>query len=201
VNSSVKITSFEELQRFRHSLVSFVEAASDSLLQAEMEIRRFVEWIRHEQPRLLHQQHLQSMEEVAQAKIALNRKRMGKIDDREPDLIEEREALRRAQRKQEYIEERIKNVKKWGQVIEQVVDEYQGEARQLGNLLEGNPPHVVGFLDRAIEQIQAYLEIEAPRSSVDNSTRSMARSSETDPDESTSDEERDKEETTNDGST
>lgn len=180
-------------------MVSFVEAASDSLLQVEMEVRRFVEWIRHEQPRLLHQQHLQSMEEVSQAKIALNRKRMSKVDDREPDLIEEREALRRAQRKQEYIEERIKNVKKWGQVIEQVVDEYQGEARQLGNLLEGNPPHIVGFLDRAIEQIQAYLEIEAPRSSIDEPTGSMARPAETDSVESISDVKNKEEERTNDG--
>lgn len=197
MSSSIRITSFEELQRFRQSLVTFVEAASDSLLQVEMEVRRFVEWIRHEQPRLLHQQHLQSMEEVAQAKIALNRKRMSKVDDREPDLIEEREALRRAQRKQEYIEERIKNVKKWGQVIEQVVDEYQGEARQLGNLLEGNPSHIVGFLDRAIEQIQAYLEIEAPRSSVDESMGSMARSPET---EAGPDQKSEEEETMNDGS-
>ena len=98
----------EELERFRQSLVGFVDAATDALLLVDMEVRRFVEWIRHEQPRLLHQQHLQSMEEVAQAKAALNRKRLGKVDDREPDVTEERDALRRAQRKQEYLEERIK---------------------------------------------------------------------------------------------
>jgi hypothetical protein len=84
-------------------------------------------------------------------------------------------------------------------VIEQVVDEYQGEARQLGNLLEGNPPPVVGFIDRAIQQIQGYLEIEAPRSSTEEPTSSMARQADPEQGDSTSDEEREEEETS-DGS-
>ena len=185
--------SLEELERFREAMVGFVDSASDALLLVDMEVRRFVEWIRHEQPRLLHQQHLQCMEEVAQAKNALNRKRLGKVDDREPDLSEERDALRRAQRKQEFIEERMKNIKKWGQLIDQVVDDYNGEARQLSNLVEGNPPAIVGFLDRAIEQLHAYLEVEAPRSSSPEGSSSMARPADTESTEVTPDEKSEKE--------
>ena len=199
MSSSVRVMSLEELERFREAMVGFVDAASDALLLVDMEVRRFVEWIRHEQPRILHQQHLNSMEEVAQAKNALNRKRLGKVDDREPDVTEERDALRRAQRKQEYIEERIKNVKKWGQIIDQVVDDYNGEARQLSNLVEGNPPASVGFLDRAIEQLHAYLEVEAPRSSSPDATSSMARPADAEPTESTPEQKQEKE-TPTDGS-
>jgi hypothetical protein len=164
VSSSVKVASLEELRDFAAAVAAFVDQANDALLAVDMETRRFVDWIRNEQPRRWRQAQQQCNDEVAQANAALVRKKLHKRDDgREPDATEELKALRKAKQRLEYVEEKIAQTRKWGKLIDQPVNEYIGQARQLGVLLEGDPPSVLRFLRAAIAGIESYMEVEAPR--------------------------------------
>lgn len=164
MSSSVKVTSLEELDDFRAAVATFVDHAGDALLAVDMETRRFVEWLRHEQPRYWHQAQQKCADELAEAKAALVRKKLRKMDDgREPDTTEEIKAIRQAKAKQEYVEEKIANTRKWGRLIDQPVNEYIGQARQLTALVEGDPAPVVRFLRGAIGHLEGYLSVEAPR--------------------------------------
>jgi hypothetical protein len=96
------------------------------------------------------------------------RKKLRKMDDgREPDTTEEEKNLRSAKRKQEYIEERIANTRKWGTLIDRPVDEYLGQARQLGMMLEGDPPPMVRLVRGALNSLEAYMAIQAPQTPTD----------------------------------
>lgn len=164
MSSSVKVTSLEELRDFAVAVAAFVDQANDALLAVDLETRRFVDWIRCEQPRRWHQARQQCNDEVAQANAALVRKKLRKMDDgREPDTTEELKALRKAKQKLEYVEEKIAQTRKWGKLIDQPVNEYIGQARQLGVLLEGDPPSILRFLRAAIAGIESYIDVEAPR--------------------------------------
>lgn len=169
MSSSVNVTSLEEFEDFHATLVTFVDQANEGLLAVDMETRRFVDWLRHDRPRYWHQAQQRCSDEMAEARAALMRKKLRKMDDgREPDTTEEEKDLRQAKRKQEYIEERIANTRKWGTLIDRPVDEYLGQARQLGMLLEGDPPPMVRLVRGALNSLEAYMAIQAPQAPSDS---------------------------------
>jgi hypothetical protein len=162
MSPQVQVRDIEEVERFRGALVTFLAAAGDSLLAVDMELRRFVDWLRGEQPRRLDRAYIDSMEKVAQARTALQRKMIVLPGERHPDLIEEQKALRQAQHRREDLETRIANVRRWTRIIEPILDDYRGEARQLANLVEGDPAASLRFLDSALAQLHAYLDVAVP---------------------------------------
>lgn len=169
MSTSVKVTSLEELEAFHAAVATFVDQANDALLAVDMETRRFVDWLRHDRPRFWHQAQQRCSDELAEARAALMRKKLRKMDDgREPDTTEEEKTLRQAKRKQEFIEERIANTRKWGQLIDRPVDEYVGQARQLGMLLDGDPPPMVRLIRGALASLEAYLAVQAPQTGADS---------------------------------
>jgi hypothetical protein len=165
LSQQVQVHRIEEIERLRAALATFLAAADDSLLAVDLELRRFVDWIRGEQPLRLERQHRQSLEQVAQAKGALARKRLVLPGERSPDTIEEEKALRLAQQRCADLEERRASVKRWAQLVEPIIDDYRGEATQLAHWLEGNPPSSLRFLDGVLNQLRAYLEVQPSVSS------------------------------------
>jgi hypothetical protein len=175
LSGHVGLTSVEELEAFELAMVKFVDEAGDALLAVDLVLRRFVDWLRNEQPLRLHQAHLASMERIAEARSALQRKRLARVGDRPPDTTEEEEALRQAIRRRETIEQQIEMTKRWGRLIEQPLSEYRSQSQQLSAMIEGNPPACVAFLQHACRSAREYLAVEAPTSVDDVATPSMAR--------------------------
>lgn len=158
----MQVQRIEDIEQFRTALIQFLSAAEDSLLAVDLELRRFVDWLRAEQPRRLDRAYIDSMEKVAQARTALQRKMILLPGERPPDIIEEQKALKLAQRRREDLEDRIKQVRKWARMIEPILDDYRGESRQLANMIEGDPPPALRFIDTALAQLRAYLDVPHP---------------------------------------
>jgi hypothetical protein len=156
------VKSLDRVEEFRLGMVNTLEICNKALDEIQFEARRFVDWIEHEQRRYWEQMIRKSMEEIAEAKNALNRKRLSKTDGRPVDTIEEEKALRLAKFRNETAIEKLELVKKFSRKVMEAYQEYEGQARNLGDLVEGKPAPPLAALDRIIEALKAYLEVTAP---------------------------------------
>jgi hypothetical protein len=161
--SSARVTSVPAIADFKVALLAFCQEAKEVLATTEMEIRRTMDWIQRDQLPYWQREIRNRHEEVAQAKADLFRKQITRISGQNPDYLEERKALRLANLRLEEAEDKVQMCRSWAnRQLEQAVDEYEGPARQLAGMVEGNPPPMVIYLDRIIGSLEAYLEPGAP---------------------------------------
>jgi hypothetical protein len=161
--SSARVTSVPAIADFKVALLAFCQEAKEVLATTEMEIRRTMDWIQRDQLPYWQREIRNRHEEVAQAKADLFRKQITRISGQNPDYLEERKALRLANLRLEEAEDKVQMCRSWAnRQLEQAVDEYEGPARQLAGMVEGNPPPMVIYLGRIIGSLEAYLEQGAP---------------------------------------
>ncbi len=159
---TVRVTSIDALKDFREAMCSFCQAARDAICAVQMESRRVLDWVVYDRPRYWERQLRERQEEVAQAQQDLFRVRLTGGKDRHPDDIEQRKALARAKQRVEEAQEKIELVKKWRHVAQRAVDDFDGRAQRLLELVEGDPPPPVLFIDRALDSLESYLAVAPP---------------------------------------
>ncbi len=162
MGTSARVTSIDALKDFREAMCLFCQAARDAICAVQMESRRLLDWVVYERPRHWERELRERQEEVAQAQQELFRVRLTGGKDRRPDDIEQRKALARAKQRVEEAEEKIKLVKKWRHIAQRAVDDFNGRVQRLAELVEGDPPPPVIFLDRAIDSLESYLAVAPP---------------------------------------
>jgi hypothetical protein len=150
------VTETEALIDFRAHLCAFADQAKDALGIIAHEIQRTFSFLDERQ----HEWHAavrHSEEQVIQAKIELSRQRNQRIGDRKPDTTFQEKALRQAQARLEFAEEKLAATKRWQRDLPHELLNYEGPARQLQNTLEGDLPRMLAFLERKITALEAYL--------------------------------------------
>src|SRR5207244_3583003 len=132
------------------------DQAKDALGIIDHEIQRTFSFL-DERLREWHAAVRQAEDEVIQAKIELNQRRNQRIGDRKPDIGFQEKALRRAQAKLEFAQEKLAATKRWQRDLPHELMNYQGPARQLQNALEAEVPRMLAYLERKIGALEAYL--------------------------------------------
>jgi hypothetical protein len=164
----------DALRDFREVLFKFCERVRDGLCATQMDSRRVVDRLVYELPSFWKQQVHERQEEVAQAQAEWHRVKLMRAQDYKVDEVGPRKALERAKARLEEAEEKIEKVRHWGRVAQQAVDEYEGRARGLADLVEGNPPPSIVFLDRVVASLDAYLKVAPPVGATDKPISSAA---------------------------
>lgn len=162
MGQSAKVTSVDALRDFREVLFKFCERVRDGLCATQMDSRRVVDRLLYELPSYWKQQVHERQEGVAQAQAEWHRVKLMRAQDYKVDEVGPRKALERAKAELEEAEEKIEKVRHWGRVAQRAVEEYEGRARTLADLVEGDPPPSVVFLDRVIDSLEAYLKVAPP---------------------------------------
>jgi hypothetical protein len=157
MSTSANVLSIDAVKDFHAAMCQFCEDARDALGSIDLETRRVREWLTHEQMGYWRRELLDRQDEVQQAKAALFRKQLGAISGREPDLLEEKDAVRAAQRRVEEAEDKIELCRRWERQVQRALEEYEPAASQLAALVEGQPPRCVVHLDQVIAALEAYV--------------------------------------------
>jgi hypothetical protein len=136
-------------------LCTFAEQAKDALGIIDHEIRRTFSFL---DERLGEWQAAvrQTDDEVIQAKIELNQRRMQRIGDRQPDTTYQEKVLRRAEAKLEHAQEKLAATKRWLRDLPHELTTYEGPSRQLQGTLDGEVPRMVAFLEAKIAALETY---------------------------------------------
>jgi chromosome segregation ATPase len=161
VSESANVTSVAALQDFRAALVGFAAEARQALDATDAEIRRVQDWL-EDQLKTWQATVRRCEDEVFRARTELTRRKMVRIGDRQPDCTEQEEALREAQDKLEYAEDKVKVTRRWIQQLPHAVIDYEGPARQLGGFLEAELTRACALLDYKSDVLDAYLRETAP---------------------------------------
>jgi hypothetical protein len=158
VQPPARVTSIDALRDFRAALSTFRSEAIDALAANDLDIRRAFDWLTEQR------QHWQRavrefQDEVTHCKAELFRRQTVLPGERVPDCSQQIKALRVAKHKLEHAEERVKACRRWEPALQRAVDEYQGPARQLGGMLDGELPKSAALLERMIASLEAYVAV------------------------------------------
>lgn len=159
MDSQVRVASLDRFLDFRAAYAKFGDAAQQSLLTVEMEIRRMLDWLEKDQVAYWKAEIRRREEKLNEAKAALHRKRITATFGNVAQDTDEIVAVRRAKDRLEAAEAKLKTVKQWHLIIEQEIQEYRPPAQQLANVLEADVPKALSSLDRMMDSIEGYLNV------------------------------------------
>ncbi len=164
---SANVTSLEALDRFEAALRRLQEEASIALDELDMEIHRAVEWIQHECKHYWKHQVRRGYQQVTEARVALERKRMFPIGDHRPSCYDEKKALQQAKQRLALAQEKVETVRRWSWAITQAVTEYKGDIGPFANWLSVDLPKAIAAVQRMGDALDTYvgvatLEAETP---------------------------------------
>jgi hypothetical protein len=160
--SQAQVKSIETLSDFRAALLSFCRGASDALVAVQMESQRTLDWLLHDQFSYWSRQVRERQEKVVQARNDLNRAKLARTSGYEKDYTEQTDALRKAELRLAEAEDKVQRVRRWGHQVRRAIDDYQARARQLADKVGGDPPQIIGVMDRLLGALESYLVLSAP---------------------------------------
>lgn len=152
---AANVTSVEALRGFREAWCQFLATAREALLSMDGDIR---------QGRVSIEENLADWQravvvlerKMVDARLELNRRKLGRMHGRPVDTSVEEEALRKAQRRHQDAEQKVASGKRWLPRLERAVLDYQGPKQQLQVMLETEMERGVAFLDQKLQALELY---------------------------------------------
>jgi hypothetical protein len=158
--SAAQVHAIERLAEFKAALRTFADKARDAMSGNAMEIRRSSDWLERQLGDW--QAEIRRAEDaVVKAKAELTRKKMMRIGDRPPDTTEEEKALRKAQLRLAFAEEKRDSTKRWLRQFPDKVEEYDGQARPFQDVLECDLVKMIAFLEQKIAALDEYRRVQS----------------------------------------
>jgi hypothetical protein len=174
MSSQVHVHSLEAVEAVRDALISFVDQVQQALDTLEAEMRRMLDWLEHDRPAYWRRQIRQAIDDVNEAQAALHQRLMFPIGDHRPSCREERAALKRAQDRLVYCQQKAEKVKHWVNVVRHELFEYEGRISQLARLVEIDGPHSIGVLGKIRDHISEYQAVRKSDSRASYEARALA---------------------------
>jgi exonuclease VII large subunit len=161
MSTPAHVYSTEAIEAVRRALDSFGDQVGDALAELDGEMRRVADWLEHERPRFWKAQIRLAMDRVHEAQQALHRCLMFPIANERPSCYEERAALKKAQARLAYCEEKAERVRHWQRVVEHELFEYEGRISQLVRMVEEDVPQSLGVLAKLLRHLEDYQAVRA----------------------------------------
>lgn len=159
---AANVTSIEAIKEFRASYAIFCEEAKGALTAIDMESRRVLDWLLHEQQEYWKRAIRDRQDDLAQAKADLYRRQLARLTGEKPDVIEQKEAVALAQRRLEDAEERLENCRRWSRQLLRVYEDYKSQGNQLAAMVEGDPAPAVLHLGEVVDRLESYVLVAPP---------------------------------------
>lgn len=161
MSSPAKVHSSDAIEAVRMALLSFNQHVSDALTELSAEMRRVLEWLEHDRPAHWRTQLRLAGDQVHEAQQALHRCLMFPLADERPSCYEERTALKKAQARVAYCEQKAARVRHWQQTMRHELFEYEGRISQLVRFVEVDVPQAIGVLNKILRHLEEYHAVRA----------------------------------------
>jgi hypothetical protein len=160
---AANVQSLSAISEFRAALCTFMVEARQALAALEMEARRAVDYITHDQAQVWNSEVRRGREQVQERKLEIHNTRTFKrIGDYVPSCIEEKKELAKAERRLHVAEIKVEAVRHWSRVAEQAFREFQARMAQFVSILDGELPKATARLERMLASLDHYLAVQAP---------------------------------------
>jgi hypothetical protein len=163
---SAHVQSLRAISEFRAALCTFIVEARQALAAMEMEARRAIDYITHDQAQAWQSEVRRGREKVQQCKLDVHNTRTFKrIGHYTPSCVDEKKELDKAERRVHLAEAKVEAVRHWGRVAEQAFREFHSRLAQFISVIDGDLPKAVAALERLLAALEGYLAVEAPSAS------------------------------------
>jgi len=153
--SSARVFSIDALDVLHVALSRFTDDARESLAAASLEIRRVETYIA-EKLKFWMREIDRCREEVNRAKADLSFRKSTLSKDSKAGLTEQELALKKAQMRLKEAEEKAAICRKWITLLPDATKDYEGPARQLGGMLDGEIRRGLELLKKQSETLKEY---------------------------------------------
>lgn len=155
VGDLAKVSSLEALERFRSSLIIFLNKANNSVSQISDEIRRTRGWVQNDQ--MLHWEgEIRRRKKVLeQAQQEMFSARISALRD---DGYSHKAAVRKAQLALDEAEEKLRKVKQWSRDYDTRLYPLSKKLETLRQFLEGEMPKAITRLSQTQKTLESYTE-------------------------------------------
>lgn len=156
------IQNTDAIEAVRTALAKFAHQVGDGLTELEAEMRRMLDWLEHDRPRYWKNAVRQAWDGVELAKQNLHRCLMYPIGDERPSCTEERQALKQAEARLAYCQEKSERLKGWCRDLRHELFEYEGRMAQLKEITEIDVAQSVALLGKILDRVAEYHLLAAP---------------------------------------
>jgi hypothetical protein len=175
MSGSANVRSVPAVVAAKKALGSFSDQVEQALAMIEVEMRRVLDWLQHDRPRFWRNEIRLANDAVAEARAALQRCLMYPINDERPSCYDERAALKRAQERLGYCEEKAERLKHWKRELEHEMFQYEGRISQLTRVVETDVPQAVDLLKKLLVRLEEYQAVRVMHGKQDYDAASLAR--------------------------
>ena len=169
MRQAARVHSIDALKDFKRALDEFRTLAGTALGEAQADVQRTLNWIEHDQLSHWQGQKKKRMARLAEAKNELFRAQVASEDGRGQPTTERR-AVEKAQGLLDEAETKIANVKMWRRKLEREMLLYRSHIQPLARSVEADLPRALVRLDRMIDALGKYVQIEVPRMQPERTT-------------------------------
>ena len=151
--SEANVTNIEALERFRSSLVLFLERAGFVLDEVSEEVKRTRIWLQTEQSMKLGHEMKRRQRELEQLEQEMFTARLSDLAQKKTGMQMQINKKRREIRE---LEEKIRAVKGWLRNFDSVVETEARKAEKLRQQIDIDMARAVTFLTESVKQLRAY---------------------------------------------
>jgi hypothetical protein len=159
MSTPANVQSLEAIDAVRNAIATFVAQVADALTELDSEMRRMKEWLEHDRPRHWRNQVRLANDRVHETQQALHRCLMFPVANERPSCYEERQALKAAQERLVYCQEKEQRLRHWQRTLQHELFEYEGRISQLMRLIEVDVPQAIGVLHKIVRHIEEYKSV------------------------------------------
>ena len=162
-SESADVRSIDAIDRFRVSVVEFIDAGRVSITEADSDLDRNIIWLKREQTTHWIRQIRKRQELVTRAKSKLYRKQMQTgTSGGQASVVDEKIALKRALLRLEEAQSKLRATRKWIRRLDQERHTFKAAMSSFSAAVDYDLPHAVGLLKKITENLESYLNLSPP---------------------------------------
>ena len=154
-----RVTSLDELESFRTSLIIFMGKANRALDQVSDEVKRTRHWLQNDQRLVWETQVKRRQKLLDQANQELISARYSEFKD---SLAVQQMAVRKAKAALQEAEEKLLKIKGWSRNYDHETDPRVRKLESLRHFLETDIPKAIAYLSQTQRTLEDYSERSAP---------------------------------------
>lgn len=160
--SSAYVHNTDAIESLQAALANFGHQVDEGLTEIAVESRRMLDWLEHDRPRYWKRQVRIAWDAAEQAKKDLHRCLMYPVADERPSCTEQRAALKKAQARLSYCQQKTERLKNWCHDVRHELFEYEGRISQLKTCGEVDVAQAMAALGRLLARIDEYHQLGSP---------------------------------------
>ncbi|MDB6137786.1 MAG: hypothetical protein JWO94_858 [Verrucomicrobiaceae bacterium] len=154
-----RVTSLDQLESFRASLIIFMGKAHRALDQVADEVKRTRHWLQHDQRVVWETQVKRRQKILDQAGQELISARYSEFRE---SLAVQQMAVRKAKAAVQEAEEKLQRIKTWSRNYDHETDPRVRKLESLRHFLEVDVPKAIAYLSQTQRTLEDYTERSAP---------------------------------------